>query len=284
VGSVFNRTTSAFKGEVMANPILTQTAINAFLKDEKRKKLSDGMVTGLRLVKKTKSVTWEFRYKKLGTGKDSNIKIGVYPDISLKAARDIAREYKELLAKGIDPVEYKREKEEAIKREQEKKTFKAVAYEFLELQKDKVSEKRFKSNYLRAFEKYAIPFMGHKKIDQITRYDLIDFIKWIPSVKLKNATRTQNKTYTAKEVFGYVKNCLDYALNLGLIEFNPAYGIDPSKILPPEKKEKMKAVIDENKIKEIYKKIITYDYEAGRFLMQFQALTALRNVGLYRLK
>ena len=49
----------------MANPVLTQTAINAFLKDDKRKRLSDGMVIGLRLVKKAKSVNWEFRYKKL---------------------------------------------------------------------------------------------------------------------------------------------------------------------------------------------------------------------------
>ena len=70
-----------------------------------------------------------------------------------------------------------------------------------------MSEKRFKSNYLRAFESYAIPFMGYKKTDKITRYDLIDFIKWIPRVKLSNSTRTRNKTYTAK----YVKNCLDYA-------------------------------------------------------------------------
>ncbi len=268
----------------MANPVLTQSAINAFLKDDKRKKLSDGMVGGLRLVKKAKSVIWDFRYKKLGTGKDSNIKIGNYPDVSLKVARDIAREYKELLARGIDPVEYKREKEEAIKREQEKKTFKMIAYEFLELKKGSVSEKRFKSNYLRAFESYAIPFMGHKKIDKITRYDLIDFIKWIPSVKLPNATRTKNKTYTAKEVFGYVKNCLDYALNLGLIEYNPAYGIDPSKILPKEEKEHMKAITDEKEIKKLYKKILDYEYEAGRYLMQFQALTGLRNVGLYRLK
>ena len=268
----------------MANPVLTQTAINAFLKDDKRKKLSDGMVGGLRLVKKAKSINWEFRYKKLGTGKDTNIKIGTYPDISLKTARDIAREYKELLARGIDPIEHKREKEEAIKREQEKKTFKMVAYEFLELKKGSVSDARFKRNYLRAFEKYAIPFMGYKKIDQITRYDLIDFIKWIPSVKLPNATRTQNKTYTAKEVFGYVKNCLDYALNLGLIEYNPAYGINPSKILPKEKKEHMKAIIDEKEIKEVYQKILNYEYEEGRYLMQFQALTGLRNVGLYRLK
>jgi len=264
--------------------VLTQSAINAFLKDNKRKKLSDGMVKGLRLVKKNKSIVWEFRYKRLGTKKDTSLKIGNYPDITLKTARDIAREYKELLARGIDPAEHKREKEEAIKREQEKKTFKTIAYEFLELKKGSVSDKRFKSNYLRAFEKYAIPFMGHKKIDKITRYDLIDFIKWIPKVNLPNATRTRDKTYTAKEVFNYVKNCLDYALNLGLIEYNPAYGIDPSKILPKEQKEKMKAVIDETKIKEVYQKILSYDYTAGRYIMQFQALTALRNVGLYRLK
>ncbi|QCT93788.1 DUF4102 domain-containing protein [Caminibacter mediatlanticus TB-2] len=127
----------------MANN-LTQTAINSFLKSD-RKKISDGMVTGLRLVKKSKSIIWEFRYKKVGTQKDTNIKIGNYPDISLKTAREIAREYKELLARGIDPNDYKREKEEAIKREQEKKTFKMVAYEFLELKKNEVGEKRFKS-------------------------------------------------------------------------------------------------------------------------------------------
>jgi len=267
----------------MANKNLTQTAINAFLKDEKKTKLTDGMISGLRLIKKSKSIIWDFRYKKIGTGKDTNIKIGNYPDITLKEAREIAREHKVLLAKGIDPGEYKKERLEAIKREQEKETFKKIAYDFLELQKDKVSPKRFKSNYLRAFEQYAIPFMGHKKIDKITRYDLIDFIKWIPKVKLKNATIKGNKTYTAKEVFDYVKNCLDYALNLGLIEYNPAYGINPSKILPKENKTQMRAVTDD-RIKDIYKKILSYDYEAGRYLMQFQALTALRNVGLYRLK
>ncbi|WP_162147620.1 MULTISPECIES: integrase arm-type DNA-binding domain-containing protein [unclassified Lebetimonas] len=77
----------------------------------------------MRLVKKNKSIVWEFRYKKIGTKKDTSLKIGNYPDITLKTARDIARGYKELLAKGIDPVEHKREKEEAVKREQEKKDF-----------------------------------------------------------------------------------------------------------------------------------------------------------------
>ncbi|QCT93787.1 site-specific integrase [Caminibacter mediatlanticus TB-2] len=137
---------------------------------------------------------------------------------------------------------------------------------------------------LRAFKKYAIPLIGYKKVDEVTRYDLIELIKKIPKIKLPNATRTQNKTATAKEVFNYVKRCLDYALNMGYIEVNPAYGIDVAHILPKEQKSKMKAVIDEDGVKELYKKISSYEYKAGRYIMQFQALTALRNVGLYRLK
>ena len=262
---------------------LTQSAINSFLKSEKTK-ISDAEVRGLRLIKKSKKISWYFRYKKLGTKKDTEIKIGDYPDVSLSTAREIARSYNELLTKGIDPQEYKRAEEERLKREAEKKTFKEVAYEFLELQRLNVSEARFKKNYMRAFEKYAIPFMGYKKIDEITRYDLIEFIKWIPKQKLSNATKKTNKTYTAKEVFNYVKNCLDYALNNGYIKYNHAYGIDPSKILPKEEKSEMKAIIDEKAIQEVYQKILNYDNLEARYIMQFQALTALRNVGIYRLK
>ena len=104
----------------MAN-ILTQTAINAFLKSDK-KKISDGMVTGLQLHKTSKKAVWRLRYKY--GNKDSTIKIGDYPDVSLKTARDIAKEYKELLAKGIDPNTYKREEQERIKREQNKRALK----------------------------------------------------------------------------------------------------------------------------------------------------------------
>ena len=255
--------------------------INSFLKGNK-KRLVDGMVKGLYLEKTKNNIVWRYRYK-IGK-KDSTVKIGNYPAVSLSVAREKARELTALISEGIDPQQHKKQKKEELIREQNKKTFKYIAYEFLELQKERVSEKRFKSNYLRAFEKYAIPFMGNKKIDEIKRNDLIEFIKYIPKVKLSNATRTQNKTHTAKEVFNYVKNCLDYALNLGMIEYNPAYGINPSVILPKEKKEKMKAVIDDDGIKEVYQKINSYKYEAGRYLMIFQALTVLRNTGLYRLK
>ena len=263
-------------------PNLNQARINAFIKDKSRKKISDGMVKGLLLEKTKTKVVWRLRYQ-FG-GKDSSIKIGDYPDVSLSIAREQARRYKELLAQGIDPNEHKKEELEKIKKEQSKKTFKEVAEEFLSHKKNEVSEKRFKSNYIRAFNHYILPFIGHKKIDDVKREDIVNIIKKIPSIRLPNATRSRNKTYTAKEVLGYVRKCLDYALNLGLIEYNPAYGIDVSLLLPKQEKSQMKAFIKEKEVKDLYKKILNYHNEMASKMMQFQVLTVLRNVGLYRLK
>jgi len=87
---------------------ITQTAINSFIKSDK-KELSDTEVEELKLTKRASKTIWRLRYKTL-KGTRSYIKIVNYPDISLKIAREIAREYKELLARGIDPNDYKREK------------------------------------------------------------------------------------------------------------------------------------------------------------------------------
>ncbi len=263
-------------------PNLNQVKINAFIKNKSKKKISDGMVKGLLLEKTKTKVVWRLRYQ-FG-GKDRNIKVGDYPDVSLSVTREQARKYKELLAQGIDPNEYKRKQLEKIKKEQSKKTFKKVAEEFLAHKKNEVSEKRFKSNYLRSFKHYILPNIGHKKVDEVKREDIIKIIKKIPSIKLPFATRTGSKTYIAKEVLGYIKKCLDYALNLNLIEYNPAYGIDVSLLLPKQEKSQMKAFIKENEVKELYQKIINYHNKPASKMMQFQALTALRNVGLYRLK
>jgi len=264
-------------------PNLTQTAIKAFLKDNNKKNLTDGYIKGLQLVKLKNNVVWRFRYK-YGK-KDSSITLGSYPDITLKTAREISRKYRELLAQSIDPKEYIQKEKEKLLKEQNKKTFEKVVEDFLIIKKEEVSEARFKKNVLRAFYKYAIPIIGgYKKIDEITKNDLIQLITKIPSIKLSNNTKNTNKTYTAKEVFRYVNELFNYAYNMDLIDYNPAYGINPSKILPKEDKTRMKAATKANEIKEVYNKIKSYHNEPASKLMLFQALTALRNVGLYRLK
>ncbi|KJV79980.1 hypothetical protein OTSUT76_2055 [Orientia tsutsugamushi str. UT76] len=66
--------------------------------------------------------------------------IGVFPDLSIKEARKIARELKRLMAKGIDPREVKRqqqmeENEKRIKERERKAnniTFKELCYKYIE--------------------------------------------------------------------------------------------------------------------------------------------------------
>ncbi|WP_342638386.1 Arm DNA-binding domain-containing protein [Orientia tsutsugamushi] len=64
------------------------------------------------------------------------ITIGVFPDLSIKEARKIARELKRLMAKGIDPREAKRQKqiaedEKRLKARQEI-TFQELYYKYIE--------------------------------------------------------------------------------------------------------------------------------------------------------
>ncbi|WP_024790491.1 MULTISPECIES: tyrosine-type recombinase/integrase [unclassified Lebetimonas] len=260
---------------------LTQKAINAAIKKQK-KKITDGYVKGLTLMLVRQSYKWRLRYK-LGK-KDSYYTIGDYPTIGLSEARKIAQEIRNLLLKGIDPNEYKRQKQIELKIKQETKTFNHFANQFLELKKKEVTESRFKRNYLGTYIHYIQPFIGNKKINEITRTDIIEIIKQVPKIKLPNATRSTNKTYKAKEVLQVIKKIFDYIINLGLLEYNPAFTIDVKHLLPKEEKTKMKAILKPNKARELYKKILNIKTPTVKKLLQFQALTGLRNVGLYRLK
>jgi hypothetical protein len=58
---------------------------------------------------------WRMRYGK-GRRRETSIAFGHYPDVSLAEARDMRDEALQLIAKGIDPVETKREQ---MKRDRE---------------------------------------------------------------------------------------------------------------------------------------------------------------------
>jgi len=83
---------------------LTNTAVKNAKPREKSHKLFDG--GGLYLeVMKTGAKYWRMKYR--CAGKEKRLAIGVYPEISLKQAREKREEAKQLLAEGIDPSEHK---------------------------------------------------------------------------------------------------------------------------------------------------------------------------------
>jgi len=181
---------------------------------------SDG--NGLYLVvEKTKKV-WRLRYKLKEWKTHKPFTIGEYPYMSLAEARKKAIELKSLVQEGIDLQEWKKQKELEKERLQNRKRVSDLIEEYLEIKKQNVSESRFKKNYVGTFNNYVIPFIGKKFIEDVTKQDILNLIKEVPKIKLKNDTRSANKTYKAKEVLHILRDLFEFGIDNGYLDYNPA--------------------------------------------------------------
>jgi len=261
--------------------ILTDKKIKSEIK-KGSKQITDGSIAGLSLYKTKNSYVWRLRYT-YGK-KRSYYVIGEYPVVSLKEARDMAREVKLLLEKGIDPNLYKKQQREELIRQQNKMRVIDLIDEYLEIKKNNVSEARFKKNYVGTFNNYVIPYIGKKYIDEINEDEILALVKKVPKIKLKNATRSGNKTYKAKEVLSIIKNLFEYAFRNKYLKHNPISLIDLDIILPKHIEKHMEAITDEDELKQLYKTIVEINNPITSKILQFQALTLLRNGNMRNLK
>jgi len=260
---------------------LTDKKIKAEIK-KGTKTISDGSISGLALYKTKTSYIWRLRYSY--GGKRSYYSIGEYPIVSLKEARDMAREVKLFLEKGIDPNLHKKQQREELIRQQNKMRVVDLIDEYLEIKKQNVSEARFKKNYVGTFNNYIIPYIGKKYIDEVNEDEILALVKKVPKIKLKNSTRTGNKTYKAKEVLNIIKSLFKFANDNRYLKYNPAYSINLDTILPRHIEKHMEAITDEDELKQLYKTILEVDNPITSKILQFQALTLLRNGNMRNLK
>ena len=65
--------------------------------------LHDKQIVGLGLYFGSRSASWKYCYRVRGTGKQRRPKIGNYPELSIRDAREIVREYAVAIARGEDP-------------------------------------------------------------------------------------------------------------------------------------------------------------------------------------
>jgi len=243
---------------------------------------SDG--NGLYLVvEKTKKV-WRLRYKLKEWKTHKPFTIGEYPYISLAEARKKAIELKSLVQEGIDLQEWKKQKELEKERLQNRKRVSDLVEEYLEIKKQNVSESRFKKNYVGTFNNYVIPFIGKKFIEDVTKQDILNLIKEVPKIKLKNDTRSANKTYKAKEVLHILRDLFEFGIDNGYLDYNPAYNIKIDRILPQHKEQHISALLDIDDLRELYKKILNIENPITSKILQFQALTILRNGNIRNLR
>jgi integrase len=192
---------------------LTNTEVKQAKVKDKQYKLSDG--DGLQLrVMPNGSKQWLLDYIKPISKKRTSMTFGKYPEVSLAAARKKRVAARELLAKDIDPKEFKDDKH----REQllsASNTLKSVATDWFAIKKTTIAENTAKSLW-RKFENHVFPKLGHRPIDKILAPEAIEALKPLA---------TKGNLETTGKIIGHLNNVMTHAVNTGILHHNPLSGI-----------------------------------------------------------
>ena len=171
---------------------------------------------GLRLVVKvTGRKSWVLRYQL--NGKRREMGLGSFPEVSLRAARIACADQRKLLAGGTDPMaarDAERERQREAQRQQEasRRSFEALALEYIEAHGTAWSE-RWRANWLSRLERYAFPVIGKLPANAIGTEQVLRVLQPIWAVK----------TRTADRIRGQIEHVLDAAKAHGLRDGdNPA--------------------------------------------------------------
>ena len=169
--------------------------------------LSDGGGLYL-LVKPNKTKAWRFNYR--FNGKQKTLAIGVFPDVSLKAAREKHKEARESLANDIDPSSQKKAMK-AAKQSESDNNFEVVAREWVKTRGKKAvsTEKRQQA----LLEKDLFPYVGNRPIADISTPEVLLVLRKIEN---RGAIETAHR---AKRLLGQV---FRYAIVTGRAERDPS--------------------------------------------------------------
>ncbi len=192
---------------------LTNTEVKQAKPKDKIYALSDGGGLQLR-VKPNGSKLWLFGYYTPYTKKRTSLSFGSYPSLSIAEARIRREEAKELLAKDVDPKEYR--DEQSRKQELEhNNTLQYIASKWLEVKKSKVSEDHATDTW-RSLELHIFPSLGKVPIHKITAVKAIEVIEPIAA---------KGNLETVKRLCQRLNEIMIYSVNTGIIEHNSLAGI-----------------------------------------------------------
>jgi integrase len=185
---------------------LTDKLIGGSKPKDKKYKLSDGGGLFL-LVSPGGSKSWRIKYR--FNSKEKEYNIGMYPIFSLAEAREERTKIKKLIARDIDPNEFKNtSKKEAKALEQLKEnTFYEISQKWLKSYESQVSES-YHTRLGRALKNYLYPTLENTPIKEVTRLEVIAILDDLKNRDLlETAKRTAmllNKIYKYAVTFEYV--------------------------------------------------------------------------------
>lgn len=172
---------------------LTATAVKKAKPNTKPTKMSDG--GGLYLLIQTSGARY-WRYDYRYSGRRKTLALGVYPEVSLKQAREVHLDARAILHQGSDPAE-KRKVQKLTSHIMAASSFEAIATEWFETKMPGKSEGHKKRTW-RALEKDLFPWLGSRPISNVTPPELLAALR---KIEARGAIETARR---AKQTTGKV--------------------------------------------------------------------------------
>ena len=165
-----------------------------------------GGVSGLLLCCKPSGArSWVLRTSVVAKRRD--IGLGGYPDTTLSQARQRARETKDMIRRGIDPLVEKKRFRSALAAEQAKSViFSDVAREYIQKKSSEFKSTKQVYKLTQQLEVYAFPHIGNMVVEDIERAHIVKMLEFI----------WESKHETASRVRLHVERALDLAAAKGL--------------------------------------------------------------------
>lgn len=149
---------------------------------------------------------WIFRYQL--DGKRRNMGLGRYDKTknTLSKARSIAAECRDLVTKGVDPINHRKEEKERLRQQQEQYlkelesshsrkeiTFRVCAERYIKNKSGEWKNAKHRAQWTSSLETYVFPIIGDKPIDEIELGDIRSVLDPIWQTKTETASRIRQR-------------------------------------------------------------------------------------------
>ena len=225
---------------------LTDTAIRNTKPGAKPQKLFDGGGLFL-LITVAGQRYWRLKYRI--AGKEKLLALGVYPDVSLAAARKKRDEAREKLAAGVDPGEAKKADKRAV-RIAAANSFESVALAWMEERRPYVEPAQYDKTLAR-FKNDAFPWLGKRPVSEIQAPEILDVLKRVDS---------RGARFTAHRLRGEISRVFRYGIKEGFCRSDPAR--DLVGAIPPAQTEHFASITEPAKVGEMLR---AFDGFTGTF-------------------
>ncbi len=250
--------------------ILTDIQIRQAKKSDKQFKLNDGHGLFL-LVHPNGSKYWRMKYR--FDEKEKTLSFGVWPEVSLKDAREKSRLARNKISNGSDPIELKREKKEfrlqakKAKLFSERKninTFAKVAHEWMSKQGPRWTEEH-QTRVRRSLEIHVFPEIGQLPITEIDTVTLLNALRKI---------EMQGKHEASSRARQRCEGVFRYGIQTAVCERNPAIDLRGA-LTPPTVKHL--AALKPEEMPELLHCLDAYDgHPVTQLAMRFMIYTFVR--------